>query len=150
MGVERGRDVNIVSTTVLVCTYSEEEDFSLKTAQFSLVSHAHKEKTPLLQTKSITPSSEGEIPHISHEIHKANSFYSERDATPVFAEPNWWIFFSSCLFSITLLSIWQNAGKVAMSIPFDDNTNEVIDSSNQAFGQYSSVLTSIFCSLAEI
>lgn len=124
MGVERTRDINVVSTTVLVCTYSEEEDYSIQTSQFNLVSHAHKEKTPLLKSTSAAPSSEGEIPHVDYQIHKADSFYSERDATPVFAQPNWWIFISSCLFSITLLSIWQNAGKVAMSIPLDDTSNQ--------------------------
>jgi hypothetical protein len=125
MGCERGGDVNTVNTAVLVCTYSEEEDYSIRTSQFNLVSHAYKERTPLLTNKSTAPLSEGEIPSMHDEIQKEDSFYNERDATPVFAEPNWWVFFSSCLFSITLLSIWQNAGKVAMSVPLEDDSNQV-------------------------
>jgi hypothetical protein len=101
----------------IISTFFEEGGFSDGT-EVSLVSHAYKEKAPLLSSHSKDAGKH-------REIQKADSFYSERDATPVFAEPRWWIFFSSCLFSITLLSIWQNAGKVAMSIPLDSGT-EVI------------------------
>ncbi len=96
----------------IVSGFYAEEAYSSGQGRVSLVSHAFKEKAPLLSSKS---KDDGK----HKEIHKADSFYSERDATPVFAEPNWWIFFSTCLFSITLLSIWQNAGKVAMSIQLD-------------------------------
>ena len=102
----------------IVSNFFEEEVYSGE-SHVDLVSHAFKEKAPLLSSKS---KDDGK----HKEIHKADSFYSERDATPVFAEPNWWIFFSTCLFSITLLSIWQNAGKVAMSIQLDSGT-EVLD-----------------------
>jgi hypothetical protein len=64
--------------------------------------------------------------HSPQSEYSASSKSTARASTPKFGHVDWWILNLICLFTITLLSIWQVSTKAAMTVNLESSPGEVI------------------------